>query len=48
MNRREFLQHTVAGGAMTALGVSMSPSLQCTRGHLADRLLQPAVDDVEF
>ena len=27
MNRREFLQHTVAGGAMTALGASMSPSL---------------------
>ena len=27
MNRREFLQHTVAGGAITALGVSMSPSL---------------------
>jgi hypothetical protein len=26
MNRREFLQHTVAGGAMSALGVSMSPS----------------------
>jgi sugar phosphate isomerase/epimerase len=26
MNRREFLQHTVAGGAMGALGVSMSPS----------------------
>jgi sugar phosphate isomerase/epimerase len=27
MNRREFLQHTVAGGAMSALGASMSPSL---------------------
>ena len=26
MNRREFLQHTVAGGAMSALGISMSPS----------------------
>ena len=26
MNRREFLQHTVAGGAMSALGVSMPPS----------------------
>jgi sugar phosphate isomerase/epimerase len=28
MNRREFLQHTVAGGAMSAVGVSMSASLQ--------------------
>ncbi len=27
MNRREFLQHTVAGGAMSAVGVSMSASL---------------------
>ena len=26
MDRREFLQHTVAGGALSALGVSMSPS----------------------
>ena len=27
MNRRDFLQHTITGSAMTALGVSMSPSL---------------------
>ena len=26
MDRREFLQHTIAGGALSALGVSMSPS----------------------
>ena len=27
MNRREFLQHTIAGGAITALGVSMSETI---------------------
>ena len=27
LTRREFLQHTVAGGALTALGGSLSPSL---------------------
>ena len=48
MNRREFLQHTVAGGAMSALGVSMSSSLSARAVNWPDRLLQSPVDDLEL
>ena len=48
MNRREFLQHTVAGGAMTALGASMSQTTRRPSGQVADRLLQPPLDHVEL
>jgi sugar phosphate isomerase/epimerase len=33
MNRRQFIQHTVAGGAVTAFGASMSPSLDARAVH---------------
>ena len=48
MNRREFLQHTVAGGAVTALGASMSPIIDRPSGQVANRLLQPPLDHVEL
>jgi sugar phosphate isomerase/epimerase len=33
MNRREFLQHTITGGAATTLGMSLSPSLAAGSVH---------------
>ncbi len=48
MNRRDFLQHTLATGAVTALSASSVPALASRRRQVAGRLLQSAVDELDL